>query len=89
MMDTDGKDKSETRAEGQNVEVPIHCLVELRETPSPEFLAGIRDSINRRVLATDAIDLGWLTLGRFLRECWSIVTGLAGGQRSKGDPGHE
>ena len=50
----------------------IRALAELRESPSPGFSGRVRNSIERRRLATELGDLSWRGLGLLLSEYFDL-----------------
>ncbi len=67
-------------APGQDAEHPIVELADLREQPSPGFLARIRGSIDRRRLGSDLAELGWKGLVAVLVEFIDFALQLVGGR---------
>jgi hypothetical protein len=66
---------------------PIAELAQLRETPSGTFLSRIRNSIQRRIFAADAIDFSFMIFFRTIFDYLMLgLQSVAGSEPRKGDP---
>lgn len=58
---------------------PIQELADLEETPTPGFFQRLVDSIERRLLGADLIDLARRAVREFFHAYWNLVMSLLKG----------
>lgn len=68
--------------------VPLTFLADLRESPRPRFLDLVRASVERRLLGTKVIELGWFGLLLVVFEYLGVASGMLNPAPKKGE-GHE
>jgi hypothetical protein len=72
----------------QEIEPPIEALAGFLEEPPEDLPARVRGSINRRLLAADAVDLSFNQILQVFLELVKIIfEGLRSGESGKGGQG--
>lgn len=89
MSDQDSRrDPADETADDIETGEPIEMLRELGEEPAPGFIARIRGALQRRLLASQLMDLSWFTPVLVVLEYLKVIFGFFERPRRKeGDSG--
>ncbi len=82
-MSDPGRPAGPPGGDDEELGAPVAELADLEEEPAPTFLARLRRRIQRRVLASDVLEMSWFTPVLVLLEFLEMIfTGLFGPRKT-------